>query len=150
MAPHKRAQIRPRLRTAVPFCHHPSGRGRTHGYATEFRLPALRAQFSELGRHPCICLMQLAREWSSRRSHFRWRRRYRALGHLRKFWHTGNRRATVLRGFEQLHIAIWHDLWPCRNHHEANVWLFHAGGQVRFYHPSQISRDFYTGPFLST
>ena len=39
-----------------------------------------------------------------------------------------------------MNLALFRVLWPRGNHHEANIWLFHANGQVRFYQPSQISK----------
>ena len=59
MAPHKRAQIRPRLRTAVRARPHPSGRGRSDGYAHEFRLPAVCVEFNGLARNHEIRQMRL-------------------------------------------------------------------------------------------
>ena len=139
MAPHKRAQIRPRLRTAVRARPHPSGRGRSDGYAHEFRLPAVRVEFNGLARNHEIRQMRLMHLWCSRASVYRWRMRNQIYGHMRRFRRTGNNRATVLRGYASLHLAFWWALWPRGNHHEANVWLFHAGGGMRFYQPSQIS-----------
>ena len=62
------------------------------------------------------------------------------LGHIRRYRRTGNNRAKVLTGLSLVSLAIFRALWPRGNAHEANIWLHHAGGQARFYHPSQISR----------
>jgi hypothetical protein len=62
------------------------------------------------------------------------------LGHVRRYRRTGNTRATVLRGSSLISLSVFRALWPRGTHHEANVWLHHAGGRVRFYQPSQISK----------
>lgn len=144
MAPHKRLRIRPRVRTAVGVRHHPSGRGRSHGYSTESRQLMLSTDDHinnghYQGRHLVLHLRAI-REWAHRTTVWRWRQRRATLGHIRRFRRTGNVRATVLKGRLLLSLALWRVFWPRGIHHEANVWLFHSNGQTRFYHPSQISR----------
>jgi len=39
-----------------------------------------------------------------------------------------------------INLALWRVLYPRGTLHKANVWLHHAGGRVRFYQPSQISK----------
>jgi len=87
-----------------------------------------------------VTFLQGHRLWASRASIYRWRSRFQNLGHIRRYRRTGNSRASVLRGTELINLALWRILWPRGNHHEANIWLHHAGGQFRFYQPSQISK----------
>ena len=99
MAPHRRPKIRPRLRTAVATRPHPSGRGRSDGYAHDFRLAAFQTQYNNgNGNAVMVALLRNQRLWPSRRTLRRWRLRFLLLGHIRRFRRTGNRRATVLRG----------------------------------------------------
>ena len=140
MAPHRQAIIRPRLHTAVAPRAHPSGRGRSHGYSHEFRLAALEAHANGLANSPLVLLLRAQRLWASRQTIYRWRVRQQVHGHVRRFRRTGNHRATVLRGTQMINLAVWRVLWPRGNHHKANIWLHHAGGRLRFYQPSQISK----------
>ena len=75
-------------------------------------------------------------------STYRWRRHQLLLGHVRRFTRSRNLRATVpvLRGNQLINLTIWRALWPRGTHQEANIWLHHANGGVRFYQPSQISK----------
>ena len=124
--------------------HHPSGRGRSHGYSEEARQLMLSThdRFDNGNQEGRLLVLHLRtiREWAHRSTIWRWRRRRAILGHIRRFRRTGNARATVLKGRIILSLALWRVLWPRGTHHEANVWLFHSNGQTRFYHPSQISR----------
>lgn len=140
MAPQKNFRPRPRLQTANPYKHHPSGRGRSEGYGTEFRQMAIAAHTAHGNNNAMIMGLQGQRLWAHRTSIYRWRRRLLLLGHLRRYRRTGNRRATVLQGRQLLNLSVWRALWPRGNHHEANIWLHHAGGRLRFYQPSQISK----------
>ena len=102
MAPHKRLRIRPRVRTAVGVRHHPSGRGRSHGYSTVSRQLMLSTDDHinnghYQGRHLVLHLRAI-REWAHRTTVWRWRQRRATLGHIRRFRRTGNVRATVLKG----------------------------------------------------
>ena len=111
------------------------------GYAHDFRLAALQAYFNNVnGNSVILTLLRNQQLWPSRRTLNRWRLRFLLLGHIRRFRRTGNRRATVLRGTQLINLALWRALWPRGTHHEANVWLHHANGRVRFYQPSQISK----------
>jgi hypothetical protein len=139
MAPHRQPKIRPQLRTAIAHQAHPSGAGRSHGYSHDFRLAALetldRHQGSRLPR-----ALQQQRLWPSKRTLRRWVHRRQTHGHARRYRRTGNRRAQVLVGNHLINLALFRVLWPRGTHHEANIWLHHANGGIRFYQPSQISK----------
>ena len=143
MAPHKKPKFRPRVRTANPFKGHPSTRRwRSCGYSTEFRQSAVASHqngYREYNSGMQAFLRQ-QRLLCHRTSIYRWRRRREMLGHIRRYRRTGNKRASVLCGLSLVSLAIFRALWPRGNAHEANIWLHHAGGRARFYHPSQISR----------
>lgn len=140
MAPHRRAQIRPNLRTAVPARFHPSGRCRSDGYAHEFRQLALAVRNAGQSNSHVIAILRAQRLYCHRSTVYRWRVRNLILGHFRRYRRTGNRRARVLCGVQLISLALWRALWPRGTHHEANIWLHHSGGRVRFYQPSQISK----------
>ena len=144
MAPHRRPRIRPRLRTAVAERPHPSGNGACYGYCTEFRQAAVAVNQQQNlingANNQLFLFLRHQGLWAHRSTVYRWRNRQQVLGHIRKFRHTGNKRANVLRGSTLISLALWRVLWPRGTHHEANIWLFHSNGQLRFYQPSQISR----------
>ena len=141
MAPHKQPRFRPKVKTAVPYKGHPSTRRwRSVGFSTEFWEAAVSSYFNGYGRCDMLAHLRHNRLWCHRTSIYRWRMRHQFLGHYRRYRRTGNSRATVLRGTMLISLAVFRALWPRGNHHEANVWLHHAGGRVRFYQPSQISK----------
>ena len=75
MGPIKNYRPRPRLHTANPFKHHPSGRGRSEGYSTEFRQAAVVAHNAHSNTNALILGLQIQRLLAHRTSIYRWRRR---------------------------------------------------------------------------
>ncbi|KAL7527657.1 hypothetical protein ACHAXR_002064 [Thalassiosira sp. AJA248-18] len=118
---------------------HPSV-GRGFWYRYEFRQTAMEARDNGQHRDQLPVNLRHIRLWPSERSEFRWRRRRRMEGHFHPYCRTGNNRATVLRGLEAVQLAWLMAVYPRINAHEINVFLYHANGQIRFYHPSQIYR----------
>ena len=138
MAPIRRPNRRPPVRSAIRATPHPSI-GCGHAYAHHFRTAALSMFVNNTERNnPDIALLRQQRQWASLRTLRRWRRRLQQYGHLRRFQRQGNVRATVLRGRALFMLAYYRMLFPKARAAEINVWMFGATG--RFYSPDQISR----------
>ena len=134
----KNFRSRPGLRTALRAIPHPSHR-RGFPYAVHFREAALYFDDSQpIRNNPAMIVAREVRIRESARSTRRWRRRLARLGHLRPFRRTGNKRATVLRGYDAYRLAVYRTTYPKATIAEINAYLYIVTG--RFYDPSQISR----------
>lgn len=139
MAPTKKPKRRPPLRTFTAHAPRPSAGGRGSGYSYNFRELVLDAR--DQGHHEgnaFFALQKAEGKFPHKSTVSRWVQRKQQFGHFRRYRRTGNARATVLTFQPLLHLALWRILWPRGNAHEANVFLYHAGGCQRFYQPSQI------------
>lgn len=139
MAPTKNPKKRPPLRTFLAPIPRPSAGGRGSGYSHDFRELVLDAYQQDYHLNNAFFANQKAQgKFPHRSTVYRWKQRLQNYGHFRPFRRTGNNRATVLTFEPLIHLALWRVLWPRGNAHEANVFLYHAGGCQRFYQPSQI------------
>ncbi len=91
-------------------------------------------------RNPLILDWRQRCLWPHRSTVYRWTQRRQNEGHFCPYRRTGNARATVLRGLEEVQLAWLMCCYPRINAAETNTFLYHVNGQRRFYHPSQIYR----------
>ena len=127
---------RPPTKKAHKRTPHPS-EGKGFAYAEDFRIYALSRY--ALGREDHVThQLRASRSYPSRRTIRRHLQRLQSLGHLRRFRRTGNKRATVLRGYALYLLMLYRVVFPKAQLSQVNAFLFNALGRQRFFHPSQI------------
>ena len=139
MPPIRNYQNRPSNETVHRHYPHPAG-GRGFWYALEMHEAAIHARDNGQHRDPVLLSLRQSGLWPCRQTINRWRRRRQTEGHFTPYRRTGNKRTTVLQGIEAIQLSWLMAVFPRINAHEINVFLYHANGQVRFYHPLQIYR----------
>ena len=138
-----RPQPRPPLQQRVDPALHPSGPGRANGYSEEMRALVMEVRQTGASSHPLIDQLRAQHVFPSKRTENRWAVLVANNGHYRKCRHTGNNRATVLRGHDLILLAFYRLVFPKANAAEINAFLYRVNfGNVmfRFYSPSQISK----------
>lgn len=139
MPPIRNYQHRPALRT-LHYVPPPPSIGRGFHYETHFRNAVMEADDQGQRRLPAFNALRAQRLWPSIRTIRRWRRRRTMEGHFVPYRRTGNTRARILRGSEQVLLATLMAIYPRITAAEINAFMFHASGQNRFYCHSQIYR----------
>ena len=125
--------------TGTPFYHYPHPScGQGFWYAHELRQAAVLARDNHQQNDPLLVALKQNRLWPCPWIIRRWRNRRQQEGHSLPYHKTGNSRATVLCGLKIVQLSWLMSVFPQINANEINVFLYHANGQVRFYHPSQI------------
>ena len=116
---------------------HPS-ECRSFAYSHPIRQASIEVVNQDMDIEPSINHLRDQSLWPSTRSNRRWSQQLIQTGTLRRKKTTGNNHATVLRGEDLLHLAMYRAAYPKATAAEIIAFLHNTTG--RFYHPSQISK----------
>ncbi len=130
---------RPPSQTAMPELSHPSRGGRP--YDQHLREAALVAR--EQGQAENYDFLRQQHRWPSRSTERRWANQLVQHGHVRPMQRSGNNRASVLKGYDLIYLAMYRGAFSKASAAEINAYLYRANygnPEFRFYSPSQIIR----------